>query len=252
MSRALGRIDRLGGLVRDEELLGVHLVLREVLDVHRAEVAQPHVQRDEGPVDALDLHAFHQVFGEVHPGRRGGHGPLVAGEDGLVTLRVLGLHLLAHPFGQGRLAQAEERLLELLVGAVEEEAQRAAARGGVVDHLGHQQVVVAEVEFVADADLARRVHQHVPQPQLAVQLAQQEDLDLGAGLLLVAVQTRGKDLRVVEDEEVLFVEIVDDVLENAVFDGPFGPIDDHQARFVAVLGRVFGQHFGRKFVSVLR
>ena len=252
MAGGFGGVDRLGGFVGDEELLGIHLVLREVLDIHRAEVAQPHVERHESPIDALDLHALHQVLREVHAGRRGRHGALFLGEDRLVAFGVLGFDLLAHPFRQGRFAQREERLLELLVGAVEQEAQRAAARGGVVDHLGHQQVVVAEIEFVADADLARRVHQHVPQPQFAVQFAQQEDLDLGAGLLLVAVEARREDLGIVEDEQILFVEVLDDVLENAVFDGPFGAVDDHQPGFVAVVGRVFGQHFGRKVVPVLR
>ena len=251
MSVAFGRIDRFGGFVRHEELLGIHLVFREVLDVHRAEVAQTDVQRDEGLVDALDLHALHQVLGEVHAGRRGGHGAFVPGEDRLVALGVLRLDLVAHPLGQRGLAQTEKRLLELLVGAVEQETQRAAARSGVVDHLGNQQVVVAEVELVADADLARRIDQHVPQAQFAVQLAQQEDLDLGAGLLLVAVQTGREDLGVVEDEEVLFVEILDDILEDAVCDGAFGAVDDHQARVVPVFRRMFRQHFGGEFVPVL-
>ena len=99
-------------------------------------------------------------------------------------------------------------------------------------------------------DLARRIDQHVPQAQFAVQLAQQEDLDLGAGLLLVAVQTGREDLGVVEDEEVLFVEILDDILEDAVFDGAFGAVDDHQARVVPVFRRMFRQHFGGEFVPV--
>ena len=198
-------------------------MLREVLDVHRAEVSQPDVQRHERLVDALDLHALHQVFREVHAGRRGSHGALLLGEDGLVTLGVLGFDLLAYPLRQRRFAQREERMLELLVGAVEQEAQRAAARGGVVDHLGHQ---------------------HVPQPQFAVEFPQQEDFDFGAGLLLVAVEACRENLRVVEDEQVLFVEILDDVLEDTVLDSAFGAVDDHQTRLVAIVGRVFGQHFG--------
>ena len=180
----------------------------------------------------------------MHAGRRGGHGALLLGEDGLVTLGVLGFDLLAYPLRQRRFAQREERMLELLVGAVEQEAQRAAARGGVVDHLGHQQVVVAEVEFVADTDFARGVHQHVPQPQFAVEFPQQEDFDFRAGLLLVAVEACRENLRVVEDEQVLFVEILDDVLEDTVLDSAFGAVDDHQTRLVAIVGRVFGQHFG--------
>ena len=227
-------------------------MLREVFDVDRTEVAQPDVQRDERTVDALDLHALHQVLREVHAGRRGGNGAFVLGEDRLVALGVLGFDLVAHPFGQRCLAQAEKRLLELLVGAVEQEAQRAPARGRIVDHLGHQQVVIAEVEFVADADLAGRVDQHVPEPQFAVQFAQQENLDLGTRLLLVAVEACWEDFGVVEYEEVFFVEVFDDVFENTVFDSAFGAVDDHQARIVPVFRRVFRQHFGGEIIPVLR
>ncbi len=170
-------------------------MLREVLDIYRTEVAQPHVERDERTVDArLISMRFIRCFEEVHAGRRDSHGALLLGEDGLVTLGVLGFDLLAYPLRQRRFAQREERMLELLVGAVEQEAQRAAARGRIVDHLGHQQVVIAEVEFVADADLCGRVDQHVPEPQFAVQFAQQENFDFGAGLLLVAVEACRENL----------------------------------------------------------
>ena len=91
-----------------------------------------------------------------------------------------------------------------------------------------------------------------PQPQLAVQLAQQEDFDFGPRLLLVAVEPRRKYLRVVEYEQVLFVEVVEDVLEHAVLDRAFGAVDDHQPRFVAVVGRVAGQHLRGEVVAVLR
>ncbi len=90
------------------------------------------------------------------------------------------------------------------------------------------------------------IHQYVPQAQLAVEFAQQEDFDLGARFLLVAVQTGGENLRVVEDEEVLFVEVFDHLLENAVFDGALGTIDHHQAGFVPVFGRYFASRSAEK------
>ena len=123
---------------------------------------------------------------------------------------------------------------------------------GVVDYLGSHDVVLAEVELVADAYLARRVDQDVPQSELAVQLAQQEYLDVGSGLLLVAVQTCRKDLRVVEYEHVLLVEILDNVLEDAVFDLSRLAVDDHKTRVVAVLGGVLCDHILRELIAVLR
>ena len=200
MSFAFGLVYRFGRGFVHEELFGVHLVLREVFDIDRAEVAQTDVERDERLFDPLDLHAFEQVLGEMHAGCRGGYGALFAGENSLVAFGVFRLDLFAHPLGQRGFAQLEEGLLEFFVRAVEQEPERASPRGGVVDHFGYQQVVVAEVELVADADLAGRIDQYVPQAQLAVEFAQQEDFDFGARFLLVAVQTGGENLRVVEDE----------------------------------------------------
>ena len=194
---------------------------------------------------------FIRCFEKCMPAVGSHHGALLRGEDRLVALGVLRFDLRAPICGSGVSPKLEKRRLELVVIAVEQEAQRAAARSGVVDHLGHQQVVVAEVELVADADLTRRIDQHVPQTQFAVQLAQQEDFDLGAGLLLVAVQTGRKDLRVVEDEQVALVEIVDDILEDTMLDRALGTVHHHQTRLVAVLGRVLGQHLRLELVPVL-
>ena len=86
---------------------------------------------------------------------------------------------------------------------------------------------------------------------LLVQLAEQEDFDFGAGFLLVAVEAGGEDLGVVEDHHVLLLEVVDDVLEDAVLDFARFAVDDHQTRFVAVFGRIFRQQVGREVVVVL-
>ena len=100
---------------------------------------------------------------------------------------------------------------------VVEEAQRAASAGGVVDDLSHHRTTVVEEEFVADANLAGRLNEHVPQAHLLVQLAQQEHLNLGIGLLLRSIETGGEYLRVVEDEGVALVEIVEYITEIEVF-----------------------------------
>ena len=232
-------------------LLRIHLVFREVFHIHGAEVAEPDVQCYHGRFDAFDFEAFHEVFAEVQTRRRGGYRPLFGGEYRLIALFVNRLHLVAYPFGEGCFAEFVECGPELLIGAVEQEAERASARGGVVYHFGHQQVVVAEVEFVAYAYLPCRVHEYVPQAQVAVQFSQQEDFYFRACLLLVPVEPCGENLRVVEDEDVLFVEVVDDLLEDAVLYLACFAFYHHKPRFVAVVGRIFRQQFRRKVVIVL-
>ena len=126
MSFAFGLVYRFGRGFVHEELFGVHLVLREVFDIDRAEVAQADVERDERLFDPLDLHTFEQVLGEMHAGRRSGYGTLFAGENGLIALGVFRLDLFAHPLGQRGFAQFEEGFFELFVGPVEQEPERAA------------------------------------------------------------------------------------------------------------------------------
>ena len=125
----------------------------------------------------------------------------------------------------------------------EQEPERAAPRSGIVDHLGYQQVVVAEVELVADADLAGGIYNHVPQQAFAVEFAQQEHLDLGAGLFLVAPHAGRKYLGVVHHEGVALIEIVEDVLEFLVLDLARFAVHHHQLRAVAVFGGVQGDEF---------
>ena len=76
-----------------------------------------------------------------------------------------------------------------------------------------------EEELVTNAYLACRLHQHVPQAQLLVQLTQQKHLYLCVGFLLCTEETCREDLRVIEDEGVALVEIVHDVTENNGFIG---------------------------------
>jgi hypothetical protein len=140
------------------------------------------------------------------------------------------------PERDGGLAEAEERLLEVLVRSVIEEAEGPAARGGVVDNLGHEALVLAEVQLVAYAYLARGLDDDVPEPLLAVEFPEQEDHDVGAGLLLLAEEAGGEDFRVIEDEGVTLAEIVDDVLEKTVFDGSGLAVEYEQSAFVAPPG----------------
>ena len=213
-------------------------MLGQVFHIYGAESAQAHVQRHVRGLDALDFHALHDLAGEVQAGRRSRHRANVLGVDGLVALLVGGLGFAVNNFlGQGRFAQLVEGLAELLVGAIKQELDGAAARGGVVDNLGHH-VRLAEIQLVAHADFAGGVHQHVPQAQLLVQLAEQEYFDFSAGFFFVAVEAGRKNLGVVEHKNVALDEIIENIFEGAVLNLAGGAVHHHQAALVAVAGGV--------------
>ena len=215
-------------------------------------MADAHVDGNEGFVDVLENHAVEQLAAEVQAGGRGADGPFMGGEDGLVILHVFGGGLFLHPFRDVGLTQAEEGLLEVFVTAVEQEAQGPAAGGGVVDHFRHQRLVLSEVEFVADTDFPGGVHDDVPQALLAVEFPEEEDHDVGPRFLLLAVQAGGEDLGVVQDEDVSFAEVVDDILEEAVLDFTGVFVQDHEAGLVTPAGGLLGNPVLGKFEVELR
>ena len=177
----------------------------------------------------------------------GGDGALGAGEYALEALQVLGFGLAAHETGHGRLAESVERALELVVVAVVEKAQGASAAGGVVYDLGYDGVVLAEVEFVADADFSRGVYEHIPQAQFLIELAQEKHLDTRAGFLLVAVETGGEYLGVVENKDIVLVEVVEHFLEHLVLYLAGLAVEHHHAAFVAMGGGILGNLVLGKF-----
>ena len=150
------------------------------------------------------------------------------------------------------------------MGAVVKETQRAPTAGGIINDLCHHRTFFLEEQFVADTDLTCRFHQHIPQAQLRIQLTQQEDFNLGIGLFLCAIQTGGEYLRIVEDDGVTLVEIVDDATELDEFlgvvarfvffehlDGLTLAMHNHHAALVATINlfgrtiRVFKHLVGR-------
>ena len=170
---------------------------------------------DECLVYILENHHIEELAAEMQAGGRSRNRTLIGGEDGLEIHLVLGNRLFLHPFRDWNVAQAEEGLLEILVPAVIEKPQCPSSRGGVVDDFGHE-TVISEIKLVADADFSGRLHNDVPEPLLPVQFPEKEDLDVGAGLLLLAQKPGRKYLRVIEDERVALSEVIHYILENPV------------------------------------
>ena len=113
------------------------------------------------------------------------------------------------------LAQSEERTLEDIMTAILiiEETEGTATAGGIVDNLGNHLVDIIEEKLVADTDLAGRLYQYVPKAHLWIELAEQEHLYLGIGLLLGTVKTGWENLGIVEDEGIALFKEIHDILE---------------------------------------
>ena len=71
--------------------------------------------------------------------------------------------------------------------------------------------------------------------------------DARSCFFLVAVKAGGKYFCVVEDEDIVFVEVVEHVFEHFVFYLTRFSVEHHHAAFIAVGGRILGYFFGGKF-----
>ena len=115
--------------------------------------------------------------------------------------------------GQRCFSERVELALKLIVRTIVEKAQRATTAGGIVNHFCHHRSTLIEKQFVTDSNLARRLHQHIPQPHFPVQFTEKKHFYLGIGLLLRAVQPGWKNLRVVKDKRIAVIEIVKHIAE---------------------------------------
>ena len=189
------------------------------------------MQRDKRRVDAFDFHAFQQLTAEMKSGSRHGNSTFVACEECLEVFQIFLCRMRVHVhtlhigilgaaveyiLRQRSLAKSEEVAFELIVRTVIEEAQGTSTAGRVVIDLGYHVAHLIEEEFVPDTDLTGRLHEHVPQVCLLVELTQDKDLNLRVGLFLRSVQTGWENLRIIEDEHIAIIEIVDDIAEVKV------------------------------------
>ncbi len=203
-------------------------MLGKVFDIYFAEDAQPYVQSEVFGLHSAYFQTLHQFAREVHPGSWSHNSALTLGEDGLIAFGILRSGLAVDVIGQRSLAELEQLLLKLVVGTVIEEAQGASARGGVVYHLCHHGVVIAEIEFVAYADFSGRLHEHIPKLVFLVEFAEQKHFDKGIGLLLVAEEASWEYLGVVEHHNIAVIKVVDDFLEYVVLYLTCSAVDDHE------------------------
>ena len=236
----LGGIDQLCRLRGDNEPLGIHLVLGQVLHIHRTEMAYAHMQGNVSLVDILEYHSVEEFPAEMQTCRRSANRTFLRSKNGLIALGILGSHLRFHPLRNRGLTERVEHALELLITSVVEETESSAATGCVVYDLSNEGIVFSKIEFVSDTDFACRVHDYIPEPLLTVQFPQKKNLDIGPGLLLFAIESCRENFRIVENEGVALFEVVDDILEQPVLYFSRILVENHKFALVAPIGRLGG------------
>ena len=126
MSVSFGLVDELGSLRRDDEPLGIHLMLRQVLYIHFTEVPDSHVEGDECLVYILENHSVEELAAKVEAGCRSRNRAFMRSKDSLEVLLVFFCHGFLHPVRNRGFAKAEQCLFEVIITAIIKEAQSAS------------------------------------------------------------------------------------------------------------------------------
>ena len=195
----------------------------DVVRLYRSEACPADVQSDEGGLDAERLDGFEDLGGNVEPCRRGGDAAGDARVDGLVTFRVC--EPLVDVWREGHDAD----FVEAFFAGQPDEA------GAVVQDADDFSVdgcrACAEDEGCAGAHPAAWAYERLPDAWGVA--PQEQELDLGAGVLACTVHAGGEYAAIVEDEDVAWAEVVWQVGKSSVFLSSFAAVEDHEAGVVA-------------------
>ena len=252
----MGRVHGVHGGLGHRVELGVDVVLLRVVLVHHAEGVQTHLQLHCGPTDAALAQTLDELGREVQPGRGRGRRAFPARVHRLVQLLVAGVvadvgRQRRMPHGMQGLVQRRQRRGKT------RDTFAALAVPGPIDDLGGKHHLACSVREIHHGPGTRlqalaRPHEHLPEghavrPRLgASALAQQKHLGRPARAPLGAEQARRHDPRLVGHEQIPRPQVVDDVLEDTIFNFPAFAIHHEQSALVAhgrwlLSDKLFGQ-----------
>ena len=263
-------------LLRHVVALGVHDVLRRVVLLHQTEGIDTDLELDGGKLRTLGLDGGHELGREVQA-RRGSSGRVLFlhGVDGLV---LLGVALVIGNVGRQRhVTGGVNGLVErawlagnIATGRLKAHQTATAAIGDKVDDLGRQHhgsplgrmgATGAILNLSTGLQALTRLDQALPNVAQRVNILtapEQQRLDHATRAGFATDQAGRHHARLVDDEHIARLDIVDDVAEDAVLDGAAMlqrrscpgafAIHHQQAAGVTRLGRSLGNQFLRKVV----
>ena len=236
-------IDEVGRLRRDLIPLCVHVMLAHIIDLDRTESPEADMQCHIGKIYALRADFVEQFLCEMKSCRRCRRGAVKFRIDGIVHLRIL--ELVRDVRRERHLAETVENLLE---NSIIMEFYNPVA---VVDdiHNFRRERAVSKGHFCARAKLLAGTHQCLP--LIAGTALQEQYFHVRSCICFRPQESCRDDLRVVENEGLAGLQIIDDVAEDPVFQLSCLPVDTHKPRGRTVLQRILCNQLLRKVIVII-
>ena len=202
----------------------------------RPERPQADVESDEDFFYAFIADLLEQFFRKVQACRRSRCAAAFVGIDRLVFIGVF--HLFVDIRRERHFTDLVDDVVEIaLVGELDD---TAAEIGPVFD--GPRQAF-GKLDGRPRQGLLARFDQDFP--AVVADRRQEQDFDLAASRHPFAVEPGRDDAGIVEDQDVAWVQFVDEVVEILVFHGAGLTVIEHEAGVVPRFGRMLGNEFFR-------
>ena len=182
------------------------------------------MQSNLGKLNSLDVHSHLQLTCDMQLSRWRRNSSNMLGEQTLIPSLILFLYTTGDILWNGCFTQFLNHISKLLVGAIKQKANGPSTTRSIVYYLSHQ-IIIPEIQFITDTNLARWIYQNIPQTQLMIQFTKQKHFNLGASLFFLTVHARCKYLCIVHHKHIVLVEYLKNILETAVLDTTFLAMD---------------------------
>ena len=201
----LGTVDKFSRFGRDDTVFAVHIMVEDILLLHRAERTQTNMEGHIAEVYAHSLHLLQQFRRKVKTSRRGSSTAYYAGIHRLIPLTILQFRL--NVGRQRHLAQPIQYLKE---NALIIKADKAIAIGQLIHDLARQRTITKGYLRPLFEALTGA---HKTFPHLLATIDQQQHLAGTATGQTLTQQTGRQHAGVVENETIPFTEIVCQIIK---------------------------------------
>ena len=231
-----GLVDGGSGFRRDAVEFTVHLMVFDIFFFYRPEGPQADVEGDEDFFYAFIANLLEQFFRKMQACRRRRSGAAFVGIDRLVFIRVF--HLFVDIRRKRHFTDFVDDGVEIaFIGELDD----AAAEIGPVFDSACQ--AFRKFDDRPGQGLLARFDQDFP--AVVADGRQQQDFDFPTRRRPLAMEAGRDDAGIVEDQDVAFVQFVDEVIEILVFDGAGLAVIEHEAGVVPRFCRMLGNEFFR-------
>ena len=228
-SPGMGLVDEICSSWRYVVPLSVHVMLRHIIHLDRAEGSKSYMKRDIGQIDSLVLNLFQKLLGKMKPCRRRCRASVKLRIHCLVHVRIF--QLVCDVRRQRHLTEPVQHLLKNSI--IIKLHQTISIVQNIHDFCGQR--AVAKGHSRSRAKLLAGTHQCLP--DIILTPLQQKNFRICAGSLLGSEESCRNHSGVVQNQRLSRLQVINNVMENLMLQLTGIPVNaEHSAAVPLLIG----------------